>query len=87
MKKINDIIKKLPSSKRNFHMEFKNSAQKMAWAAFGQHDVLFLLGPAGVGKSFLAMAFAISEILAKKKERIILTRPIVESGESLGFLP
>jgi phosphate starvation-inducible PhoH-like protein len=70
-----------------FHLEFKNQAQKMAWGAFDQHDVLFLLGPAGTGKTHLACAFAISEILAKKKRRIILTRPIVEAGESLGFLP
>jgi phosphate starvation-inducible PhoH-like protein len=77
--------KKKSSSK--FHMEFKNTAQKMAWSAFQQHDVLFLSGPAGVGKTHLAMAFAISELLQKNCKRIILTRPIVESGEHLGFLP
>lgn len=70
-----------------FHLEFKNQAQKMAWGAFDQHDVLFLLGPAGTGKTHLACAFAIGEVLAKRKKRIILTRPIVEAGESLGFLP
>lgn len=70
-----------------FHLEFLNQAQKMAWGAFDQHDVLFLLGPPGTGKSHLATAFAISEILAKRKKKIILTRPIVEAGESLGFLP
>jgi phosphate starvation-inducible PhoH-like protein len=70
-----------------FHLEFKNQAQKVAWGAFDQHNVLFLLGSAGTGKSHLACAFAISEILAKRKEKIILTRPIVEAGEALGFLP
>jgi phosphate starvation-inducible PhoH-like protein len=74
-------------ARKAFHMEFKNTAQKLAWSSFEQHDVLFLLGPAGVGKSHLAMAFAISEILSKKKKKIILTRPIVEAGEHLGFLP
>jgi phosphate starvation-inducible PhoH-like protein len=73
--------------RKSFHLEFKNPAQKVAWAAFEQHDVLFLLGPAGTGKSHLAVAFAVNEILARRKKRIILTRPIVEAGESLGFLP
>lgn len=73
----------------NFYINFKNEAQSLAWAAFKQHDVLFLIGPAGCGKSFLACAFAIEQILSKEsgRNRIILTRPIVESGESLGFLP
>lgn len=70
-----------------FHLEFLNQAQKMAWGQFDQHDVLFLLGPAGCGKTHLACAFAISEILAKRKKKCVLTRPIVEAGESLGFLP
>jgi phosphate starvation-inducible PhoH-like protein len=71
----------------SFHLEFLTPAQKMAWGSFDQHDVLFLLGSAGVGKSHLACAFAISEILAKRKKKIVLTRPIVEAGENLGFLP
>lgn len=70
-----------------FHLEFLTPSQKLAWGAFQQQDVLFLIGPAGVGKSHLATAFAINEILQKRKKRIILTRPIVESGESLGYLP
>lgn len=74
-------------SKQNFHFEFMNEAQRAAWAAFDQNDVLFLLGPAGCGKTQLSCAFAISEILAKRKTKIVLTRPIVEAGESLGFLP
>jgi phosphate starvation-inducible PhoH-like protein len=73
----------------HFHIEFKNEAQSLAWAAFKQHDVLFLIGPAGCGKTFLACAFAIEQILNRDSDRnrIIMTRPIVESGESLGFLP
>lgn len=70
-----------------FHLEFLNDAQKKAWSLFDKHDVLFLLGPAGCGKSHLACAFAINEILAKRKEKIVLTRPIIEAGEALGFLP
>jgi len=55
--------------------------------AFEQHDVLFLVGPAGSAKTHLAVAFACSEVLTKKKKKIILSRPIVEAGEKLGFLP
>lgn len=71
----------------NFHIEFKNDAQSLAYAAFKQHEVLFLVGPAGTGKSYLACAFACEQILKKERRKIILTRPIVEAGESLGYLP
>jgi phosphate starvation-inducible PhoH-like protein len=71
----------------HFHIDFKNDAQSLAWVSFKQHDVLFLIGPAGTGKTFLACAFAIEQILSKERKRIILTRPIVEAGESLGYLP
>lgn len=80
-------IKSKPRSPGRFHIEFKNTAQKLAWAGFQQHDILFMCGPAGTGKTFLATAFAINEVLQGNKKRIILTRPIVEAGESLGFLP
>jgi phosphate starvation-inducible PhoH-like protein len=80
---------KLGGGSGSFHIEFKNEAQSLAWAAFKQHDVLFLIGSPGTGKSFLACAFAIEQIINKEsnRNRIILTRPIVEAGESLGFLP
>lgn len=86
----NDVSSTSSSSTRpqnRFHLEFLNEAQKQAWSSFDKHDVLFLLGPAGCGKSHLACAFAINEILAKRKEKIVLTRPIIEAGEALGFLP
>lgn len=70
-----------------FHLEFKNNAQKLAYSCFDQHDVLFLMGVAGTGKTFLAMAFAINEVLTKRKKKIIITRPVIEAGENLGFLP
>ena len=81
VEKIQNVIKS------HFKLEFLNSAQKLAYEQFDKQDVLFLLGAAGTGKSHLACAFAISEVLAKRKKKIILTRPIVEAGESLGFLP
>jgi phosphate starvation-inducible PhoH-like protein len=52
-----------------------------------QHDIVFGVGPAGTGKTYLAMAQAVSYLLTKKVSRIILARPAVEAGEKLGFLP
>lgn len=72
---------------KTFHFEFMNPAQKFAWNCLNEYDVLFLLGPAGTGKTLISCAYAISEILSGKKEQIVLTRPIVEAGEHLGFLP
>jgi phosphate starvation-inducible PhoH-like protein len=59
----------------------------MAWTTFKHVDVLFLLGPAGVGKSFMAMSLAIREVEQERAEKIAITRPIIESEESLGYLP
>jgi phosphate starvation-inducible PhoH-like protein len=50
-------------------------------------DMSFAVGPAGTGKTFLATACALEEVAAKKRRKLILTRPVVEAGESLGFLP
>ena len=55
--------------------------------AIEAHDMVFGLGPAGTGKTYLAVAMAVSALLAKKVSRIILVRPAVEAGERLGFLP
>ncbi len=76
-----------PTQGRRFNVNFKTEAQKLAWLAYQQHDVLFMTGTAGTGKTFLATAFALSEVLNGTKEKIVITRPIVEAGESLGFLP
>src|SRR5205814_6346173 len=51
------------------------------------HDVAFAIGPAGTGKTYLAMALAVHSLKDEKVSRIILTRPAVEAGEALGFLP
>jgi phosphate starvation-inducible PhoH-like protein len=72
---------------REFELQFLHPSQELAYRQFQRHDLLFLLGPAGTGKTHLATGFAIQEILQKKKERIVITRPVVESGESLGYLP
>ena len=55
--------------------------------AFENNDMVFAIGPAGTGKTFLAVAAAVSQLLENKFDRIILSRPAVEAGEKLGFLP
>jgi phosphate starvation-inducible PhoH-like protein len=55
--------------------------------AIDRCDMVFGIGPAGTGKTYLAVAMAVSDLLAKKVGRIVLARPAVEAGESLGFLP
>jgi len=51
------------------------------------YDISFAIGPAGTGKTFLAIAYALNMVLSKKMRKLVLTRPVVEAGESLGFLP
>lgn len=56
-------------------------------ASMDTKDITFSIGPAGTGKTYLAVAHALKNIIDKKKKRLILTRPVVEAGESLGYLP
>jgi phosphate starvation-inducible PhoH-like protein len=65
----------------------KTLNQKIYFEAMRHHPVVFAVGPAGTGKTYLAMAMAVSELLRGNYARIILTRPAVEAGEKLGFLP
>ncbi|MDL2307383.1 PhoH family protein [Desulfovibrio sp. OttesenSCG-928-C06] len=65
----------------------KTLTQRDYVKALRENDVVFGVGPAGTGKTYLAVAAALSMLLAKKVKRIILTRPAVEAGERLGFLP
>ena len=65
----------------------KTANQKRYVDAIEDHTITFGIGPAGTGKTYLAMAKAVSALQAKKVNRIILTRPAVEAGEHLGFLP
>ena len=65
----------------------KSVNQRRYLDAIDQHDIVFGIGPAGTGKTYLAMAQAVAFLLAKKVSRIILARPAVEAGEKLGFLP
>ncbi|MEM7606837.1 MAG: PhoH family protein [Myxococcota bacterium] len=65
----------------------KGVAQQAYVQAIQDHDVVFGVGPAGTGKTYLAMAMAVAALQEKRVKRIILTRPAVEAGEKLGFLP
>ncbi|MCK6588207.1 MAG: PhoH family protein [Polyangiaceae bacterium] len=65
----------------------KGIAQKRYIQAIRSHDLTFGIGPAGTGKTYLAMAMAVHALIERKVKRIILARPAVEAGERLGFLP
>ncbi|MGA3208327.1 MAG: PhoH family protein [Syntrophales bacterium] len=65
----------------------KSIAQKIYIDSIRNYDIVFAIGPAGTGKTYLAMAMAVSALLDKKVNRIVLARPAVEAGERLGFLP
>jgi phosphate starvation-inducible PhoH-like protein len=65
----------------------KTLGQARYVAALQRHDIVFSIGPAGTGKTYLAVAAAVSALKARQAERIVLVRPAVEAGESLGFLP
>lgn len=74
------------SSKRQY-ITPKSKGQKEYVDAIRKHDIVFAIGPAGTGKTYLAMAMAVNALKKQLVSRIILTRPAVEAGESLGYLP
>ena len=85
---LKDIFQKaIPVSSRKRPVAPKNETQRHYVEAIRQYDVVFGIGPAGTGKTYLAMATAVSALLRREVSRIILVRPAVEAGEKLGFLP
>jgi phosphate starvation-inducible PhoH-like protein len=74
-------------SARRRPINAKGLAQKRYIQAIRSHDLTFGIGPAGTGKTYLAMAMAVHALLERRVKRIILARPAVEAGERLGFLP
>ncbi|UCG79498.1 MAG: PhoH family protein [Nitrospirota bacterium] len=74
------------SSKKKFIIP-KNATQKNYINAIKRYDIVVGIGPAGTGKTYIAMAMAINAFIKKQVSRIILARPAVEAGERLGFLP
>ena len=69
------------------HINPRTATQSQFVEAMNTHDMVFGMGPAGTGKTYLSVAKAVDEMLANRVEKIILTRPAVEAGENLGFLP
>ncbi len=65
----------------------KSTNQRRYLEAIQESDIVFAIGPAGTGKTYLAVAVAVSALISGRASRIILTRPAVEAGESLGYLP
>ena len=68
-------------------LKAKTPGQKLYLEQIEKSDITFGVGPAGTGKTYLAVAMAVNALKAKRVKRIILTRPAVEAGEKLGFLP
>ncbi|MGK7884327.1 MAG: PhoH family protein [Crocosphaera sp.] len=77
----------LATTRRGEVIRAKTFRQKQYIKAIQKHDVTFCIGPAGTGKTFLAAVLAVRALLNDECERLILTRPAVEAGEKLGFLP
>lgn len=78
---------RIHTSTKKANVTPKTTGQKRYVQAIRQHDITLGIGPAGTGKTYLAMAMAVSALREEKVSRIILTRPAVEAGEALGFLP
>jgi phosphate starvation-inducible PhoH-like protein len=81
------IETKLHCSPRKPPVVPRTAGQKAYLQAIQSHDITFGVGPAGTGKTYLAVACAVAALKQEKIKRIVLTRPAVEAGEALGFLP
>lgn len=81
------LDEKISCSPRKPPIVPKTEGQRAYIHTIRDHDIAFGIGPAGTGKTYLAMALAVSALRQEKVSRIILTRPAVEAGEALGFLP
>jgi phosphate starvation-inducible PhoH-like protein len=80
-----ETIIQIPHGFRRVYPRGENQARYVR--GIRTHDISFCIGPAGTGKTFLAIAEALRLVLSKKMRKLVLTRPVVEAGESLGFLP
>jgi phosphate starvation-inducible PhoH-like protein len=78
---------RIHTSAKMAHVTPKTTGQRKYIDAIRKHDITFGIGPAGTGKTYLAMAMAVAALHEEKISRVVLTRPAVEAGEALGFLP
>lgn len=78
---------KITTSSRKPPVVTRTLGQRNYAEAIGKHDIVFGIGPAGTGKTYLAVAMAVAALKKEQVSRIVLTRPAVEAGEALGFLP
>lgn len=81
------LLNNIPVSSKKRFIVPKTEVQRQYIEAIKTHDIVIGIGPAGTGKTYLAMAMAINAFLKKEVSRIVLARPAVEAGEKLGFLP
>ena len=81
------VSMKITTSSRKPPIVARSAGQKSYLEAIEKHDIVFGIGPAGTGKTYLAVAMAVAALKKDQVSRIILTRPAVEAGEALGFLP
>ncbi len=81
------VSMKITTSPRKPPIVARSAGQKNYLEAIDKHDIVFGIGPAGTGKTYLAVAMAVSALKKDQVSRIVLTRPAVEAGEALGFLP
>jgi phosphate starvation-inducible PhoH-like protein len=80
-----DSMIQIPHGFRRVYPRSKNQSSYVK--AMRENEICFCVGPAGTGKTYLAIAQALQAVLSKKMRKLVLTRPVVEAGESLGFLP
>ncbi len=86
--KRSSLLSQQPAAIRaDVHIRPRTQGQKEYLDAINAHDITLAIGPAGTGKTYLAMAVAVSALLNHQVKRLVLTRPAVEAGERLGFLP
>jgi phosphate starvation-inducible protein PhoH and related proteins len=86
-KRLSELDGSVFTTSRGAAIKPKTYGQKLYVEAMQSHDIVFVIGPAGTGKSFLAIAHGLMLLRERKVERLLLVRPAVEAGESLGFLP